>query len=58
MKIASPKLPEQLQPLTDEEAETLLTAEERATIHGNDEHIRTETAKKAAEFYIRLMRMC
>lgn len=29
MKIASPKLPEQLQPLTDEEAETLLTAEER-----------------------------
>lgn len=35
-----------------------LTAEERATIHGNDEHIRTETAKKAAEFYIRLMRMC
>ena len=35
-----------------------LTAEERATIHGNDEHIRIETAKKAAEFYIRLMRMC
>ena len=35
-----------------------LTAEERATIHGNDEHIRIKTAKKAAEFYIRLMRMC
>ena len=35
-----------------------LTAEERATIHGNDEHIRIETAKKAVEFYIRLMRMC
>ncbi len=33
-----------------------LTSEERATIHGNDEHIRLETAKSAVEFYIRLMR--
>ena len=35
-----------------------LTSEERATIHGNDEHIRLETAKSAVEFYIRLMRQC
>jgi len=35
-----------------------LTGEERATIHGNNESIRLETAKHAAEFYIRLMRMC
>ena len=35
-----------------------LTSEERATIHGNNEHIRIETAHRAAEFYIRLMRMC
>lgn len=35
-----------------------LTAEERATIHGNNERIRLETAKSAVEFYIRLMRMC
>ena len=35
-----------------------LTSEERATIHGNDEHIRLETAKSAVEFYIRLMRSC
>ena len=35
-----------------------LTSEERATIHGNDEHIRLETAKSAVEFYIRLMRNC
>ncbi len=35
-----------------------LTAEERATIHGNNEHIRLETAKSAVEFYIRLMRQC
>lgn len=32
-----------------------LTAEERHTIHGNDEHIRLETAERAVEFYIRLM---
>ena len=35
-----------------------LTAEERATIHGNNESIRLETAHKACEFYIRLMRQC
>lgn len=31
-----------------------LTAEERATIHGNDERIRVETVCRAVEFYIRL----
>ncbi len=35
-----------------------LTSEERATIHGNDESIRIETAKSATEFYIRLMSKC
>ena len=35
-----------------------LTAEERATIHGNNERIRVETIKKAVEFYIRLMAQC
>ena len=35
-----------------------LTAEERSTIHGNNERIRLETAAKAVEFYIRLMRQC
>ena len=35
-----------------------LTGEERATIHGNNESIRLETAKSAVEFYIRLMRQC
>lgn len=35
-----------------------LTSEERATIHGNNEHIRLKTAKSAVEFYIRLMRQC
>ena len=35
-----------------------LSAEERSTIHGNNEHIRLETAAKAVEFYIRLMRQC
>ena len=33
-----------------------LTAEERATIHGNNERIRVSTACKAVEFYIRLMK--
>lgn len=33
-----------------------LTAEERATIHGNNERIRLECATKAVEFYIRLMK--
>ena len=35
-----------------------LTSEERATIHGNNESIRIETAQSAVEFYIRLMRQC
>ena len=35
-----------------------LTAEERATIHGNNESIRIETLCKAVEFYIRLIRQC
>ncbi len=35
-----------------------LTSEERATIHGNNERIRVETALKAVEFYIRLMKQC
>lgn len=33
-----------------------LTAEERATIHGNNERIRLDCAERAVEFYIRLMR--
>ncbi len=35
-----------------------LTSEERRTIHGNNERIRTECAERAAEFYIRLMKKC
>jgi carboxypeptidase PM20D1 len=35
-----------------------LTAEERSSIHGNDEHIRVEVIKRTVEFYIRLMRKC
>ena len=35
-----------------------LSAEERSTIHGNNERIRLETVAKAVEFYIRLMRQC
>ncbi len=35
-----------------------LTAEERATIHGNNERIRVDCACRAAEFYIRLMKQC
>ena len=35
-----------------------LTAEERHTIHGNDERIRLETVGKAVEFYLRLMEQC
>ncbi len=33
-----------------------LTTAERATIHGNNERIRVDTACRACEFYIRLMR--
>lgn len=35
-----------------------LTAEERKTIHGNDEHIRLETIAHAVEFFIRCMKEC
>ena len=35
-----------------------LMAEERASIHGNNESIRIETACHAVEFFIRLMRKC
>lgn len=35
-----------------------LTSEERSTIHGNNERIRVETAVKATEFYVRLMKQC
>ena len=35
-----------------------LTAEERHTIHGNNERIRVDTAKRAVEFYVRLMKQC
>ena len=35
-----------------------LTSEERATIHGNNESIRTETLMRATEFYIRLIKSC
>lgn len=35
-----------------------LSAEERATIHGNNERIRTETVGKSVEFFIRLMKQC
>lgn len=35
-----------------------LTAEERKTIHGNDERIRLDAICKCVEFYIRLMKQC
>lgn len=35
-----------------------LTSEERASIHGNNERIKTENIGKAVEFYIRLLRQC
>ena len=35
-----------------------LTAEERHSIHGNNEHIRLETVKSAVEFFIRVMKQC
>ncbi len=35
-----------------------MTAEERSTIHGNNERIRLDVIKRAVEFYIRLMKQC
>ena len=35
-----------------------LTAEERHTIHGNDEHIRLDTVGRAVEFFMRVMKQC
>ena len=35
-----------------------MTAEERKTIHGNNERIRLESIGRATEFYIRLMKQC
>ena len=35
-----------------------LTVEERHTIHGNDEHIRLDTAGRAVEFFMRVMKQC
>ena len=35
-----------------------MTAEERASIHGNNERIRAASVAKAVEFYIRLMKQC
>lgn len=35
-----------------------MTAEERKSIHGNNEKIRLESIKKTVEFYIRLMKKC
>lgn len=35
-----------------------LTAEERRTIHGNNEHIRLETIERSVEFFIRVIKQC
>ncbi len=35
-----------------------LTAEDRASIHGNNERVRTDVIRRTSEFYIRLMKGC
>jgi carboxypeptidase PM20D1 len=35
-----------------------MTAQERKTIHGNNERIRLETVTRSVEFYVRLIRQC
>ena len=35
-----------------------LTAEERHSIHGNNEHIRLETIRHSVEFFMRVMKQC
>lgn len=35
-----------------------MTAEERSTIHGNNERIRTETVGRSIDFYVQLMKQC
>ncbi len=35
-----------------------VTGAEKATVHGNNERIRTENTLKAAQFFVRLMRTC
>ena len=35
-----------------------MTAEERKSIHGNNEKIRLESIARAVEFYIRLLEQC
>lgn len=35
-----------------------LTAEERHSIHGNNEHIRLETVERSVEFFYRLIKQC
>ena len=40
------------------DADMDLTAEERHTIHGNNERIRLETALRAVEFFLRVMKQC
>ena len=37
---------------------TDFTSEERACIHGNNEHIRLDAVKRSVEFYIRLLKQC
>jgi carboxypeptidase PM20D1 len=35
-----------------------VTSQEKATVHGNNERIRVENTRKAAEFFVRLMETC